>query len=139
MLTRTKTEAEGAACRTIARSSALLFLTSGIAGLLDDLDKELNTYAMRLKEWYGWHFPEMQKLIPDNITYANVVRVLGMRENIANVDLAEVLPEELEEEFKELAMVSMGTEVPRCLPSPARPPSLPSALPLSYPILSSRR
>jgi len=80
-------------------------------GLLDDLDKELNTYAMRLKEWYGWHFPEMQKLIPDNITYANVVRVLGMRENIANVDLAEVLPEELEEEFKELAMVSMGTEI----------------------------
>ncbi|GAB2275728.1 Ribosomal RNA processing protein 1 A [Dionaea muscipula] len=25
-------------------------------GLLDDLDKELNTYAMRVKEWYGWHF-----------------------------------------------------------------------------------
>lgn len=25
--------------------------------LLDDLDKELNTYAMRVKEWYGWHFP----------------------------------------------------------------------------------
>ncbi|EAQ86873.1 hypothetical protein CHGG_08126 [Chaetomium globosum CBS 148.51] len=24
--------------------------------LLDDLDKELNTYAMRVKEWYGWHF-----------------------------------------------------------------------------------
>ena len=26
-------------------------------GLLDDLDKEVNTYAMRVKEWYGWHFP----------------------------------------------------------------------------------
>lgn len=25
--------------------------------ILDDLDKELNTYAMRVKEWYGWHFP----------------------------------------------------------------------------------
>ncbi|KAK4782540.1 hypothetical protein SAY86_016642 [Trapa natans] len=25
-------------------------------GLLDDLDKELNTYAMRVREWYGWHF-----------------------------------------------------------------------------------
>ena len=28
-------------------------------GLLDDLDKEINTYAMRVKEWYGWHFPEV--------------------------------------------------------------------------------
>ncbi len=26
-------------------------------GLLDDLDKEINTYAMRVREWYGWHFP----------------------------------------------------------------------------------
>lgn len=31
-------------------------------GLLDDLDKELNTYAMRVREWYGWHFPEMTKV-----------------------------------------------------------------------------
>lgn len=28
-------------------------------GLLDDLDKEINTYAMRVREWYGWHFPEV--------------------------------------------------------------------------------
>ena len=25
--------------------------------LLDELDKEINNYTMRLKEWYGWHFP----------------------------------------------------------------------------------
>ena len=39
-------------------------------GLLDDLDKELNTYAMRVREWYGWHFPEMTKIVADNIAYA---------------------------------------------------------------------
>lgn len=39
-------------------------------GLLDDLDKELNTYAMRVREWYGWHFPEMTKIVTDNIAYA---------------------------------------------------------------------
>ena len=38
--------------------------------LLDELDKELNTYAMRVREWYGWHFPEMGKIIADNIHYA---------------------------------------------------------------------
>ena len=44
-------------------------------GLLDDLDKELNTYAMRVREWYGWHFPEMTKIVADNIAYAKAVRV----------------------------------------------------------------
>ena len=42
--------------------------------LLDDLDKELNTYAMRVREWYGWHFPEMTKIVSDNIQYAKTVR-----------------------------------------------------------------
>ena len=41
--------------------------------LLDDLDKELNTYAMRVREWYGWHFPEMSKIVTDNILYAKSV------------------------------------------------------------------
>jgi len=40
--------------------------------LLDELDKELNTYAMRVREWYGWHFPEMGKIVNDNILYAKV-------------------------------------------------------------------
>jgi nucleolar protein 58 len=45
--------------------------------LLDDLDKELNTYAMRMKEWFGWHFPELHKVIIDNIAYAKVVKLMG--------------------------------------------------------------
>lgn len=40
--------------------------------LLDDLDKELNNYAMRLREWYGWHFPEIGKIIPDHAAFAKV-------------------------------------------------------------------
>ncbi len=47
-------------------------------GLLDDLDKELNTYAMRVKEWYGWHFPEMAKIVTDNLAYARVVCSSGL-------------------------------------------------------------
>ena len=45
-------------------------------GLLDDLDKELNIYAMRVKEWYGWHFPELVKVVPDNMLYARTARLL---------------------------------------------------------------
>ena len=30
--------------------------------ILDQMDKDLNTFAMRVREWYSWHFPEMVKV-----------------------------------------------------------------------------
>ncbi|XP_061463953.1 nucleolar protein 58 isoform X2 [Rhineura floridana] len=79
--------------------------------LLDDLDKELNNYIMRCREWYGWHFPELGKIITDNLTYCKCVRKIGDRKNFSCSDLSEVLPEEVEEEVKAAAEISMGTEV----------------------------
>ena len=79
--------------------------------LLDDLDKELNTYAMRVKEWYGWHFPEMARIINDNVAYARVILSMGMRSNAGTTDLSDVLPEEIETAIKAAAEVSMGTEI----------------------------
>ncbi|CCF52770.1 hypothetical protein NDA14_006324 [Ustilago hordei] len=80
-------------------------------GLLDDLDKEINIYAMRVKEWYGWHFPEMGKIISDNLAYAKVVRAMGFRTNASATDFSEILPEEIEETLKAAAEISMGTEI----------------------------
>jgi len=79
--------------------------------LLDDLDKELNTYAMRVKEWYGWHFPELVKIANDNMVYAKLVTAMGMRTNAPNADLSKILPEELESQVREAAKLSMGTEI----------------------------
>ncbi|KAL8665884.1 MAG: hypothetical protein Q9168_007599 [Polycauliona sp. 1 TL-2023] len=79
--------------------------------LLDDLDKELNIYAMRVKEWYGWHFPEMARIVNDNLAYAKIIMAMGMRTNAVNADLAEILPEEIETAVKAAAEVSMGTEI----------------------------
>ncbi|KAG7137187.1 Nucleolar protein 58 like [Verticillium longisporum] len=79
--------------------------------LLDDLDKELNVYAMRTKEWYGWHFPELAKILNDNLAYARLVDLVGMRENLADADLSDILPEELETPVKTAAEISMGTEI----------------------------
>lgn len=79
--------------------------------LLDDLDKELNIYAMRVKEWYGWHFPEMGKIINDNLAYAKVIKTMGMRSSASTTDLSEILPEEIETALKAAAEVSMGTEI----------------------------
>jgi len=82
--------------------------------LLEDLDKELNNYAMRLREWYGWHFPELGKIISDNQTYAQAVILIGMRTNVKQLSiekLGEVMDEEVAEQVKEAAEVSMGTEI----------------------------
>jgi len=79
--------------------------------LLDDLDKELNNYIMRSREWYGWHFPEMGKIITDNLAYVRTVQKMGMRVNAAKTDLSDILPEEVEAAVKEAAEISMGTEI----------------------------
>ena len=81
-------------------------------GLLDDLDKELNNYAMRLREWYGWHFPEVGKILPDNLTYAKVVLKMGMRTNAKNIEFGtDLLTPEDEAHIKEAAEISMGSEI----------------------------
>ncbi|KAG2053477.1 Nop domain-containing protein [Suillus hirtellus] len=79
--------------------------------LLDDLDKEINIYSMRVKEWYGWHFPEMGKIIVDNLAYAKVVRTMGFRTNAATTAFETILPEDLEAVLKAAAEISMGTEI----------------------------
>jgi len=79
--------------------------------LLDDLDKELNNYIMRCREWYGWHFPEIGKIITDNIAYVRTIEKMGTRDNAKSVDLSDILPEDVEERVKEAAEISMGTEI----------------------------
>lgn len=79
--------------------------------LLDDIDKELNNYTMRTREWYGWHFPELGKILTDNMAYIRTVLKMGTREKAVTSDFSEILSEELEEKVKEAAEVSMGTEI----------------------------
>ena len=79
--------------------------------LLDELDKEVNIYAMRVREWFGWHFPEMGKIVTDNLQYARCILKMGIRENIQSCDFSDILTEPVEEELKLVAEVSMGTEV----------------------------
>jgi len=81
-------------------------------GLLDDLDKELNNFAMRLREWYGWHFPEMGKIVTDNLAYARVVKHMGMKTRAKDTNFEKVnVPDEIAAEVKAAAETSMGTEI----------------------------
>ncbi|RTG82193.1 nucleolar protein 58 [Schistosoma bovis] len=79
-------------------------------GLMDELDKEINNYIMRAKEMYGWHFPELSKIVLDNVTYVKVVKRIGHRTN-SSVDLSDLVPDEIASQIREASIVSLGTEV----------------------------
>jgi len=50
--------------------------------LLDQLDKDVNLFSMRIREWYGYHFPELVKIVPDNHQYARVAQFIGNKETL---------------------------------------------------------
>lgn len=79
--------------------------------LLDDLDKELNNYSMRLKEWYSWHFPELIVIVSDYLLYSKVVHLIGMKTKIKDINFEDLVPEEIQKEIREAAEMSMGTEI----------------------------
>jgi nucleolar protein 56 len=62
--------------------------------LLDQLDKDVNLFSMRIREWYGYHFPELVKFVPDNYEYARVAKFIGAKETLTAdklTDLASLL------------------------------------------------
>ena len=82
--------------------------------LVDQLDKDVNLFAMRVREWYGWHFPELVKIVPDNYQYARVARFIGAKESLDEDKLPELAAlldddETLAQNILDAARGSMGT------------------------------
>jgi len=50
--------------------------------LLDQMDKDLNTFAMRVREWYSWHFPELKDLVKDNYMYARCAAFIQDKQSL---------------------------------------------------------
>jgi len=84
--------------------------------LLDQMDKDLNTFAMRVREWYSWHFPELIKIVNDNILYARLVKLLQNRKNITRDEhfsgMVEILGDEQKAELVlQASKNSMGYDI----------------------------
>uniref|UniRef100_UPI00358F5F39 nucleolar protein 56 n=1 Tax=Myxine glutinosa TaxID=7769 RepID=UPI00358F5F39 len=58
--------------------------------LLDQLDKNINTFSMRVREWYGYHFPELVKVILDNLMYCQLAKMIGNRKTLSEERLEEL-------------------------------------------------
>ena len=83
--------------------------------LIDVMDKDINTFIMRVREWYGWHFPELVKVIGDNYTYARLAVAIKDKATLTS-DSLKKLTEITEDEDKakeviEAAKASMGQDI----------------------------
>mmetsp|Transcript_7575 Transcript_7575/g.14163 ORF Transcript_7575/g.14163 Transcript_7575/m.14163 type:complete len:444 (-) Transcript_7575:3903-5234(-) len=83
--------------------------------LLEQLDKDINTFSMRLKEWFSWHFPELKTVVPDNILYARAVKLIVKKENCTEEllpELEKLLGDEtVGRQVLEVARLSMGQDL----------------------------
>lgn len=65
--------------------------------LLDQLDKDINTFSMRIREWYSYHFPELIKIVPDNYKFAKCAKLIKNRKE---------MPEDIKDSLEEVVMDS---------------------------------
>ena len=79
---------------------------------LDELDKTINMLMARVREWYGIHFPELDRLLEKHETYARLVVDLGSKDNftVENLEKEEVQKAKAEAIAK-VAEKSMGADL----------------------------
>jgi nucleolar protein 56 len=83
---------------------------------LDHLDKAVNTFAMRVREWYSWHFPELIKIVSDNLTYTKLTIFIGDKSTLTDDslhDLAALVDDDetVAQSIINAAKVSMGRDI----------------------------
>ena len=83
--------------------------------MLDQLEKDMNTFTMRIKEWYSWHFPELYQILEnDNKKFVESVLIIQNRNSLNDEKkqkLIEVNGEEVTERIMHAANSSMGFDV----------------------------
>ena len=79
---------------------------------IDDVDKTVNLFMGRIREWYGLHFPELDRLVEKHETYARLVVDLGRRDKFTFENLEkEDLPKNKAEQIAMVAEKSMGADL----------------------------
>jgi len=79
---------------------------------IDDLDKTINLFMSRVREWYGIHFPELDRLLDKHETYARLALKLGSKDNFTLGRLEkEGIPKSKAEQIVKAAETSMGADL----------------------------
>lgn len=83
---------------------------------LDHLDKSINTFSMRVREWYSWHFPELIRIVSENQLYARLALFIGDKKRLSATDLHDLAAQvnddgEIAQSILDAARVSMGQDL----------------------------
>lgn len=83
---------------------------------LDHLDKAINTFSMRVREWYSWHFPELIRIVSENQQYARLALFIGDKKRLSDSDLHSLAEQvsddaEIAQSIIDAARVSMGQDI----------------------------
>lgn len=82
--------------------------------LLEQLDKDVNSFCMRIREWYSYHFPELIKIVPDNGLYCTAASIIGDKSKIDEDkigQLKEYLTDDKIVEIINASKISVGMEI----------------------------
>lgn len=83
--------------------------------LLDQLDKDLNTFAMRVREWYSWHFPELVRCVNENYLFCKLAHTIKNKSSLSEESLpvlTEITGDPAKaQEILDAAKLSMGTDI----------------------------
>lgn len=72
--------------------------------MIEQVDTDINKDVMELKEWFGFHFPELEEVIPNGFEYANAVAKIGNRKNV------EALKKKENESIEESKLTKISTK-----------------------------
>lgn len=78
-------------------------------GAIEELDKSINIFVERLREWYGLHFPEMDRMIDNHEKFAKIVEKFGPRNNIDDPELKKFAAESMGVDFSDNDIKTMQT------------------------------
>jgi len=83
---------------------------------LDHLDKAINMFSMRVREWYSWHFPELIRIVSENHQYAKLALFIGDKKRLSDKDLHDVAEQVnddagIAQSIIDAARVSMGQDI----------------------------
>lgn len=79
---------------------------------LQDVDRMINTVSLRVREWYGTHFPELGKIVQKHETYLRLVKEVGHRSAYTEERLIEMgIPKKKARKIVKMASKSVGAEM----------------------------
>lgn len=120
-----------------------------VIGVLDELDRVLNVFIERLREWYGLYFPEAERAVQNHERFAGIVSQ-GRREDIKDKKISGLAGKSAGMEFSDndikemqgfsesiLGMFRIKKSVTRYLESAAGK-EIPNLSAIAGPVLSAR-